>query len=428
MSKRGQNEGSIRQRKDGTWEARYTIGVKENGKPNRKSVYAKTRKEVKDKLNAILLSLKNGTYTNSNNVLFIDWLSKWLETYAKPNIKLATYTSYETYIRGHLKPYFLNTKLQAVSAEMLQKFFNYKQNNGRLDNREGGLSAKTLKNIYNMLHASFKQAYINGLVQTNIVESIRTPKIFKKEMRVLTREEQNKLIHVARNYRLGIVVILDLFTGMRLGEILALRWCDVDLKGESLIVRNSIKRLSTHEKTSKNQNKTKLILDTPKSQTSYREIPLLSPIVKELKAHKSKQNLEKQLASNSYINKDFLFCNTIGEPYDQKTFWKEYSLMLVEAGLRDKKEKPIRNKIKKNIKSKPKSHADKVQVTFHTLRHTFATRAIEQGMEIPVLSKILGHADISTTLNKYCHAIPDRKRENMEKIECLYDDSLDGKI
>ena len=204
-------------------------------------------------------------------------------------------------------------------------------------------------------------------------------------MRVLTREEQNKLIHVARNYRLGIVVILDLFTGMRLGEILALRWCDVDLKGQNLIVRNSIKRLSTHEKASKNQNKTKLILDTPKSQTSYREIPLLSPIVKELKTHKQKQKIEIQLAGKSYVNKDFLFCNQIGEPYDQKTFWKEYSLMLIDAGLRDKKEKTIRNKIKKNIKS----NADKVQVTFHTLRHTFATRAIEQGMEIPVLSKIL---------------------------------------
>ena len=266
-------------------------------------------------------------------------LIKGINTFSKDkNIKLATYTSYETYIRGHLKPYFSNIKLQSVSAEMLQKFFNYKQNNGRLDNREGGLSAKTLKNMYNMLHASFKQAYINGLVQTNIVETIRTPKIFRKEMRVLTREEQNKLIHVARNYRLGIVVILDLFTGMRLGEILALKWCDVDLKGQNLIVRNSIKRLSTHEKASKNQNKTKLILDSPKS------------------------------------------------------------------------------------------HADKVQVTFHTLRHTFATRAIEQGMEIPVLSKILGHADISTTLNKYCHAIPDRKRENMEKIECLYDNSLDSEI
>ena len=106
-----------------------------------------------------------------------------------------------------MKPYFSNIKLQSVSAEMLQKFFNYKQNNGRLDNREGGLSTKTLKNMYNMLHASFKQTYINGLVQTNIVETIRTPKIFRKEMRVVTREEQNKLIYVARNYRLGIVVI-----------------------------------------------------------------------------------------------------------------------------------------------------------------------------------------------------------------------------
>lgn len=155
---------------------------------------------------------------------------------------------------------------------------------------------------------------------------------------------------------------------------------------------------------------------------------LISPIVKELKTHKQKQKIEIQLAGKSYINKDFLFCNQIVEPYEQKTFWKEYSLMLIDAGLRDKKEKPIRNKIKKNIKSKAKSHADKVQVTFHTLRHTFATRAIEQGMEIPVLSKILEHADISTTLNKYCHVIPDMKRENMEKIECLYDDSLDSEI
>ena len=98
MSKRGANEGSIRQRKDGTWEARYTAGIKENGKQDRKSVYAKTRAEVKNKLNAILISIQNGTYTNSTNLLFIDWLEQWLDTYAKPNIKLATYTSYEIYI------------------------------------------------------------------------------------------------------------------------------------------------------------------------------------------------------------------------------------------------------------------------------------------------------------------------------------------
>lgn len=424
MSKRGANEGSIRQRKDGTWEARYTAGIKENGKQDRKSVYAKTRAEVKNKLNAILISIQNGTYTNSTNLLFIDWLEQWLDTYAKPNIKLATYTSYEIYIRGHLKPYFLKTKLQSVSAEMLQRFFNYKQNNGRLDNREGGLSAKTLKNMYNMLHACFKQAYINGLVKNNIVELIRIPKVFKKEMRVLTRDEQNKLISVARNYRLGIVVVLDLFTGMRLGEILALRWCDVDLKGQNLIVRNSIRRMSTYAKTNQNENKTRLILDTPKSQTSYRKIPLLNAIVTELENHKKQQEIEIKSAGSAYNNQDFLFCNEIGEPYDQKTFWKQYCSMLVDTGLREEKEKPIRDKIKKNIKTKAKFHADKVEVTFHTLRHTFATRAIEQGMEIPVLSKILGHADISTTLNKYCHAIPDRKRENIEKIECLYNDSL----
>lgn len=428
MGKRGQNEGTIRKRKDGRWEARAIIGRTIDGKPKFKYIYKKTRAEVSAELSKVLAELAEDSFINETNITFVGWLKTWLETYAKPSIKLSTYTSYETYIRGHITPYFRNLKLKDLNPKILQDFFNTKLTGGRLDNKEGGLSDKTLKNLYNMIHASLKQAYLNEMIKKNICEFVKVPKVFRKEMRVLSREEQKNLITASRNHRLGIVVILDLFTGMRLGEILALRWCDVDLKGQNLIVRNSIKRLSTHEKASKNQNKTKLILDTPKSQTSYREIPLLSPIVKELKTHKQKQKIEIQLAGKSYINKDFLFCNQIGEPYDQKTFWKEYSLMLIDAGLRDKKEKPIRNKIKKNIKSKPKSHADKVQVTFHTLRHTFATRAIEQGMEIPVLSKILGHADISTTLNKYCHAIPDRKRENMEKIECLYDDSLDGGI
>lgn len=417
MRKRGQNEGTIRKRKDGRWEARATIGKRPDGKPKLKYIYGKTRQDVATELSKILASLAEDSYINETNVSFVQWLNKWLETYAKPTIKLATYTSYETYIRGHITPYFKNIKLKDLTPDYLQDFLNSKLNSGRLDNREGGLSEKTIRNLYNMIHASLKQAYINELIKKNIAEYVKLPKVPKKEMRVLTRDEQDKLIKVARNYRLGFIIILDLFTGMRLGEILALRWSDIDLKGKNIVIKNTIKRLSTHDGET---TKTKIILDTPKTENAYRDIPLIDEIIADFTKHKTQQKNEIKEFGSSYINKNFVFCNELGEPYDQKTFKRFYNKMLLECNLISQKPKTIRNKKKKGIKCKQKPRESSPNVTFHTLRHTFATRAIEQGMDILVLSKILGHSDPSTTLNKYGHALPNHKKDNMEKIRELY--------
>ena len=417
MRKRGQNEGTIRKRKDGRWEARATIGKRPDGKPKLKYIYGKTRQEVSSELSKILASLAENSYINESNISFVQWLNNWLETYAKPSIKLATYTSYETYIRGHITPYFRNIKLKDLSPEDLQNFLNSKLECGRLDNREGGLSEKTLRNLYNMIHASLKQAYINEIIKKNIAEYVKLPKVTKKEMRVLTRDEQNKLISVARNYRLGFLVILDLFTGMRLGEILALRWNDFNFDKRIITVKNTIKRVTTHNTSA---NKTEIILDTPKTDNAYRDIPLIDEIINEFSKFKIKQDYEIKEMGSSYINKNFIFCNEIGEPYDQKTFKKYYNKMLLDCQLIEPKPKSIRDKKKKGIKCKQKSRETSPNVTFHTLRHTFATRAIEQGMDILVLSKILGHSDPSTTLNKYGHALPNHKKDNMEKIRELY--------
>ena len=417
MKKRGQNEGTIRKRKDGRWEARAIIGKTVDGKSKFKYIYRKTSAKVSAELSKVLAELAENSYINETNITFVGWLKTWLETYAKPSIKLSTYTSYETYIRGHISPYFTNLKLKDLNPKILQDFLNTKLTGGRLDNKEGGLSDKTLKNLYNMIHSSLKQAYMNELIKKNICDFIKVPKVSRKEMRVLTREEQKNLISASRNHRLGIVVILDLFTGMRLGEILALRWIDIDFENKNICVKNTIKRLSTHLGES---NKTQIILDTPKTENAYRDIPLIDEMVMELKEHKKLQNIEKKKYGSAYNDKNFLFCNELGEPYDQKTFKNYYNKILLECGLLKIKPKTIRNKIKKGLKTKPKPNGSTPNVTFHTLRHTFATRAIEQGMDILVLSKILGHSDPSTTLNKYGHVLPNHKKDNMEKIRELY--------
>lgn len=417
MGKRGQNEGTIRKRKDGRWEARAIIGRTIDGKAKFKYIYKKTRAEVSAELSKVLAELAEDSFINETNITFVGWLKTWLETYAKPSIKLSTYTSYETYIRGHITPYFRNLKLKDLNPKILQDFLNTKLTGGRLDNKEGGLSDKTLKNLYNMIHASLKQAYLNEMIKKNICEFVKVPKVFRKEMRVLSREEQKNLITASRNNRLGIVVILDLFTGMRLGEILALRWNDIDFDKKIIYVKNTIKRVTTHNA---NGNKTEIILDTPKTENSFRIIPLIDEMIKELKTHKKIQNKEKYNSGSAYSDKNFLFCNEIEKPYDQKTFKNYYNKILAECGLLETRPKTIRDKIKKGLKTKPKPKGNTPNVTFHTLRHTFATRAIEQGMDILVLSKILGHSDPSTTLNKYGHALPNHKKDNMEKIRELY--------
>ena len=417
MRKRGQNEGTIRKRIDGRWEGRAIIGRTIDGKPKFKYILRKTRAEVASEVSKVLAELAEDAYIDETKVTFVGWLTTWLETYAKPSIKLSTYTSYETYIRGHCTPYFKNLKLKDLNPKILQDFFNNKLIGGRLDNKEGGLSDKTLKNLYNMIHASLKQAYLNEMIKKNICEFIKVPKVSRKEMRVLTREEQTNLITASRNHRLGIVIILDLFTGMRLGEILALRWNDIDFNKNIISVKNTIKRITTYNL---DGSKTEIILDTPKTDNAFRVIPLIDEMKIELKNHLKIQNKEKQIAGTAYNNKNFVFCNEIGEPYDQKTFKNYYNKILLECGLINSRPKTIRDKIKKGLKSKPKPKGSSPNVTFHTLRHTFATRAIEQGMDVLVLSKILGHSDPSTTLNKYGHVLPNHKKDNMEKIRELY--------
>ncbi len=395
--KRANGEGTIKQRKNGTWEAQYTLDGK------RKSVYGKTQAEVKTKLRGILTDIDNNTYSEQSKMLFTEWLKEWLEIYAKPNIKPSTFDSYHGYVYKHIIPWFPKVALKDLRVDTLQRFLNEKLKCGRLDKvkntetgkletRQGGLSEKTVKNIYNMIHAALKQAYINGITQRNVADMVKPPKQKRKEIEVFTLAEQDKIIQTVKKSqeRLAFGVMLTLFTGIRAGELSGLKWCDIDFDKNEMNIRRTLNRIGAHDGTAKTQ----IIIGEPKSERSKRTIPLQGFIVQMLKEWQIRQIWEKKRAGELYIDNDFVLANEFGGYVENRTYRDTYVKILKEADVR--------------------------YLHFHCLRHTFATRALEAGFDVKSLSDILGHADASTTLNRYGHALPDHKRAAMERLNFLY--------
>ena len=394
--KRANGEGTIRQRADGRWEGLYTVNYK------RKSVYGKTQDEVRKKLNAVLNEIDNGVYVENSCITLGAWLDEWLEVYAKPTVKLSTYGSYEGYIRNHIKPSLGKIKLSTLRADTLQKFINQKLSDGRCDKvkdaktnklvtKKGGLSEKTIKNMYNMIHSALKQAYKNGLVSRNVSELVSLPKQKRNEMCVLSLDEQRALQDAIKGERLGIGIMLALFTGIRLGELLGLKFDDIDLDKKTITIRRTLNRLKVFDNPDK---KTDIVIGEPKTSKAKRVIPIQEFMIPLLKAHKAMIFAERQNVYTLYDNNNFVICNEFGKHLEPRTYQDFFKKMLKKADVSD--------------------------TNFHTLRHTFATRALESGFDVKVLADILGHADASTTLNKYAHALPDHKKTAMEKLSCLY--------
>jgi integrase len=279
--------------------------------------------------------------------------------------------------------------IKDIRGEMIQKFYNDKLKNGRLDGK-GGLSPKTIKNMHNMLHEALDQAYINDLIPRNPCKAVILPKIKKKEIRVLSPEEQQLLLSEARKERLGIGIVLDLFSGMRLGELLGLKWSNIDLTSGILTVKHTLNRLKNYEEGSK----TLIVLGDPKTEKSKRQIPLHKIMIDELKVYKDMQDQEKEKAEELYCDQGFFLCNELGYPIDPRTYQDLFKRLLKRAKIQN-------------------AH-------FHCLRHTFATRSLEKGIPAKTVSEILGHANISTTLDLYSHVSLDLKRESIDKLSDLF--------
>lgn len=383
MARRMNGEGTIRQRKDGLYEVRYTTKPDPaTGKQKRISRYAHTCDEAVQLQGKLQLEYSSYTAVSASYTLE-QWLPHWLELYARPSIRHSTYVSYEGYVRRHLIPALGKLPLDKLVPSDLQRLYIQKL-------QKENLSPKTISNLHACLHRALQQAVKENLIPSNPCDAVDLPRKEESEIAVLTREQQAKLMQESYHHRYGVFVRLALSTGLRIGEVVGLRWCDVDLADKVLSVRATLNRLPTID----GKTKTQLFTNAPKTKNGRRTIPIFPAIVQDLEEWRTQQQSDAEQAQSAYENTGYVVTNEFGYPIEPRTFRDHYLRILKAAGL--------------------------PHFTFHALRHTFATRAIEQGMDVKALSKILGHASVGFTLDTYAHLLDDHKRESMLLMQELY--------
>lgn len=387
MAKKGNNEGSIYKDKQGRWRGQVTL-PSADGKIKKKYFYGKTKKEVTEKVNELLNQIRTNTYIEPCKMTLYEWLCTWLETY-NGDIRMTTKVNYDIYVHKHIKKSIGGYKLCELNTLIIQQFYIDKSKNGRIDGA-GGLSPKTLRNLHNMLHKALNQAVYLDMIQKNPTDFAVLPKSQKKEMRYFTIEEQKRLQEVIKGHRLEMAVLLDLYTGMRQGELLGLTWKNVhiDLDGQSYIkITQTLNRIKNPDSTS--EHKTILAVNQPKTSHSVRTIPLLPEIAEHLARHRLMQ--ENYHQQNDYPPPEFVFTSTTGTPIEPRDFQRDFKKILQKNNIRE--------------------------VNVHGIRHTYAVRAIESGMSVKTLSAILGHSSTAFTMDVYGHVTEEFKHDEISRMK-----------
>lgn len=392
--KRARNgSGYVRQRVDGRWEGQYYFEGKH------KSVYGNSESEAAGKLSVQLAAIYEGSYIDKKMMPLYSYLHWWHETYT--SIRPSTHANYNTYIESHL----FNSKLGSLPLGKLKladfkEFFDSKKNNGRLDGRTGGLSPKTQKNIKNMLNKALKLAvYPLQYIPIHPMTCLEIPKPIPKEIKILTERDQDRLEQIVLSYRdkNALLILIDLYCGARIGELCGLMWPDLARDKSFFKIRRTLERLPKAwadldpEYTripmlnAKPNAKTALYIGPPKSHRSKRKIYTIDETFNcfvMLEQYQKEQGI--------FDPNGFIFRQQNGNPYEPRTYEEFFKRVLIQAELDG--------------------------YTPHKLRHTFATRALENDFELASLSSALGHGHRSTTLNMYVHDDDAARKRNMRKI------------
>ena len=364
--KRANGEGNIRKRKDGRWEGRYTVGHDpETGKAIIKNVLGKTQAECKAKLSAALESVKGIDVSRADEYTVATWLRSWYDIYAKPNVRVATAGRYQLMVEQYTIPRIGNIKLTKLTAHDLQKLYKELMENGRIDRKSGhgnpGLSSTTVRSLHLMLHNAFERAIKERLIPRNPTEDCIAPKVQKIEMQILPPEHIKDYLEAADRRGLLPMFYLELVSGLRKGELVALQWSDLDEANCTISV----------SKQASWDTEGNLILSQPKTGNSIREASIPQDAVELLKQEHAK-----------HPDNPWMFpSGRTGEMYHPDSVVTLHKRILKDAGLE--------------------------HIRFHDLRHTFATIALQNGVDVKTVSSMLGHYSAGFTLDIYAHVTTD---------------------
>ena len=371
--KRKNGEGTVRLRKDGRWEGRIVIGYDENGLPKTKNVLAKTKGECIEKLKALKSTITPDTPVKLKaDMPFGEWLDYWYETYCKPNARPATQRTYEGYIRLYLHPRLGNIPLNKVTINDVQQMCTWMMTEARMDQKNGdsGLSDSQVRNCYSLCDRVLKKAVAEKLIARNPTKGCKLPPNRPNEMNLLSREDMQKVLIQAKEENYYELFLLEFATGLRLGELMALQWDDVDLVTGELRINKQVNLVGS-----------KLVISEPKTKAAVRTLVLPPSVRKVLAEYKTR------------VNSRWLFPSP-----------KKEDLPIIPSAVSRRLHTLL-------------EHAGCEQVRFHDLRHTFATNALARGMDIKTLSTILGHVSSATTLNTYSHVTDEMRQRAAVKID-----------
>ena len=374
--KRANGEGNIRKRKDGRWEGRYTAGYDEKtGKRLIKNVLGKTQAEVKEKLAKAVAEAESVDVRRADEYTLGTWLQTWYELYAKPHLRFSTAEYYRRGIELHITPRIGDIPLKKLTGRDLQGLYKDLREHGRLreaqKGKQPGLSDSTIRGIHTMLHNALDRAVKERLIVRNPADDCVPPKIPKHEMKILPPEQIKSYLTAAEQRGVLPMFYLELISGLRKGELVALQWSDLDIENKTISVSKQAGRNSAGEPD----------ITRPKTENSIRKISIPQEAVDLLVAEHQKH------PSNPWM---FPSPKT-GEMYHPDSVVNLHKKILKDAGLE--------------------------HIRFHDLRHTYAVNSLKSGDDIKTVQENLGHQTAAFTLDVYAHATSSMKHESANRMD-----------
>ena len=372
--RRGNREGSIYRDKDGRWRGSVHVGYS-GGRRRRKLVSGRTRAEVARKLAAALRAAETGIAATPERLTVGRWLHHWLENVATPNTRPKTLRTYSDIVKHHLEPELGKRPLVKLSPQDVRIFMKRKS--------EQGLSAKTVKHLRDTLRAALNVAFRDSLIVRNVASMVQPPRSEEREMTAFNLDQARRFLDAVLGHRLEALFSVALYLGLRQGEILGLRWVDVDLDARRLTVRYQLQRIDG-----------KLTLVEPKTARSRRTIALPQVAVSALLKHRARQEQEKRFAGSRWVETGMVFTTGIGTFLDQRNLLRSFYRIL--------------------------DTVDVPRIPFHSLRHSAATVLLAKGVHPRVVMDLLGHSSIAVTLDTYSHVLPEIQREAADQMDAVF--------